>query len=144
MAPDAMTAQERAWNDEANAYRAAELDYFRLLTHKPQTVAFALRDSPIGCAAWMLEKFRSWSDCGGELDAVFSKDDLITNLMLYVATGRSPSSRETCSTAGRRAAGPSATTGSCGGRRRRAGATSRASKNPSSSRTTFALSAATS
>ncbi|MDP8999545.1 MAG: epoxide hydrolase [Myxococcota bacterium] len=92
VAPVAMTAEERAWSEAANEYRALELDYFRLLMHKPQTLAFALADSPLGCAAWMLEKFRSWSDCGGDLDAAFGKDDLITNVMLYVATGRADSS----------------------------------------------------
>jgi pimeloyl-ACP methyl ester carboxylesterase len=86
-----MTAEERSWSEAANAYRSAELDYFRLLMHKPQTLSFALCDSPLGCAAWMLEKFHSWSDCGGDLDAAFTKDDLITNVMLYVATRRADS-----------------------------------------------------
>ena len=88
---DRMSAEESDWHNAASEYRVAELDYFRLLAHKPQSLAFALSDSPVGCAAWMLEKFRSWSDCGGDLDAAFSKDDLITNIMLYVATGRTES-----------------------------------------------------
>jgi len=87
-----MTAEERTWSDAANAYRATELDYFRLLSHKPQTIAFALRHSPVGCAAWMLEKPRAWSDCSDDIDAAFTKDDIITNVMLYVATGRADSS----------------------------------------------------
>jgi pimeloyl-ACP methyl ester carboxylesterase len=90
--PVDMTSEERSWNDAANAFRSVELDYFRLLMHKPQTLAFALCDSPLGCAAWMLEKFRSWSDCGADLHTTFTKDDLITNVMLYVATKRADSS----------------------------------------------------
>jgi microsomal epoxide hydrolase len=92
IAPTDMTLAEREWHNAANAYRAVDLDYFRLQSHKPQTLAFALCDSPLGCAAWMLERLRSWSDCNGELDSTFTKDDLITNVMLYVATGRVDSS----------------------------------------------------
>lgn len=49
----------------------------------PQTLALGLNDSPVGMAAWILEKFRSWSDCNGDIESVFSKDELITNIMLY-------------------------------------------------------------
>jgi hypothetical protein len=54
---------------------------------RPQTLAYALTDSPAGLAAWIVEKFRRWSDCAGDLDAHFGKDTLLTNLMLYWATG---------------------------------------------------------
>jgi microsomal epoxide hydrolase len=90
-APDAeLTAEERAWKEEADAFRARELDYFVLQEHRPQTLAVALHDSPLGAAAWMLERLNSWSD-GGVAQA-FRIDDLITNLLLYVATGRIESS----------------------------------------------------
>ena len=89
--PDSeLGAEERRWRDEADAYRARELDYFALQEHRPQTLAVALHDSPLGAAAWMLERLNSWSD-GGVAEA-FRIDDLITNLMLYLATGRIESS----------------------------------------------------
>ncbi|MDF2780294.1 MAG: putative epoxide hydrolase, partial [Geminicoccaceae bacterium] len=49
--------------------------------------AFALTDSPAGLAAWIIEKFRAWSDCGGDLESVFSKDQLLANIGLYWLTG---------------------------------------------------------
>jgi microsomal epoxide hydrolase len=54
---------------------------------KPQTLAYRLTDSPVGLAAWIVEKFRTWSDCGGEVERRFSKDVLLTNIMLYWVTG---------------------------------------------------------
>jgi pimeloyl-ACP methyl ester carboxylesterase len=53
---------------------------------KPQTLAYGLSDSPAGLAAWILEKFRSWSDCDGDVEKRFSKDELLTNLTSYWAT----------------------------------------------------------
>ncbi|MBV9532450.1 MAG: hypothetical protein JO283_15650 [Bradyrhizobium sp.] len=46
-----------------------------------------MTDSPAGLAAWIVEKFRRWSDCAGDLNSYFGKDTLLTNLMLYRATG---------------------------------------------------------
>ncbi|MGH9024216.1 MAG: alpha/beta fold hydrolase, partial [Acidimicrobiia bacterium] len=54
---------------------------------KPQTLAYALSDSPAGLAAWMVEKFRAWSDCNGDVESRFSRDLLLTNVMLYWVTG---------------------------------------------------------
>jgi microsomal epoxide hydrolase len=54
---------------------------------KPQTIGLALADSPIGFAGWVIEKCRTWSDCGGDVESVFSKDALITNVMTYLTTG---------------------------------------------------------
>ena len=54
---------------------------------KPQTVAYALTNSPAGLAAWIIEKFHRWSDCGGDLDRHFSRDVLLTNIMIYWLTG---------------------------------------------------------
>ncbi len=52
----------------------------------PQTLAFAMHDSPLGLCAWILERRRSWSDCGGDVESRFSKDDLITTMMIYWLT----------------------------------------------------------
>ena len=53
---------------------------------KPQTLGAALNDSPIGLLAWIVEKFRTWSDCDGDPERVFTRDQLITNVMLYWVT----------------------------------------------------------
>jgi pimeloyl-ACP methyl ester carboxylesterase len=52
----------------------------------PQSLAFALHDSPVGLAAWLVERRRAWSDCGGDVERRFSKDDLITSILLYWLT----------------------------------------------------------
>ena len=54
---------------------------------KPQTLAFALSDSPAGLAAWIVEKFRTWSDCGGNIEAAFTRDRLLANISFYWFTG---------------------------------------------------------
>ena len=63
-----------------------EAGYFALQTSKPQTPAFALNDSPVGLCAWIVEKRRTWSDCGGDVEKCFSKDDLLTTVMIYWVT----------------------------------------------------------
>ncbi|GAA1510984.1 epoxide hydrolase family protein [Nocardioides humi] len=52
----------------------------------PQTLAHALHDSPAGLAAWLLERRRSWSDCGGDVESAFSRDDLLTSFTIYWAS----------------------------------------------------------
>jgi pimeloyl-ACP methyl ester carboxylesterase len=60
--------------------------YNMLQSTKPQTVAYSLVDSPVGLAAWIVEKFRSWGDCHGDVESRFSKDELLTNIMIYWVT----------------------------------------------------------
>jgi pimeloyl-ACP methyl ester carboxylesterase len=67
------------WEKEEGAYAEIQATY-------PQTVAYGLNDSPVGLAAWIVEKFRAWSDCGGNLESRFSKDTLLTNIMIYWVT----------------------------------------------------------
>ena len=43
----------------------------------------AVNDSPVGLAAWIVEKFRTWSDCGGDVERVFTRDEMLTNVMIY-------------------------------------------------------------
>jgi microsomal epoxide hydrolase len=78
--------EERAWRRAASAFSDAEMDYYREHVHKPQTVAFALSDSPLAAAAWMIEKFKVWSDSGDDIERAFTKDQLLTNLMIYLVT----------------------------------------------------------
>jgi microsomal epoxide hydrolase len=46
----------------------------------------SLTDSPAGLAGWIVEKFRSWSDCGGDVETRFTKDELLTNITVCWAT----------------------------------------------------------
>ena len=59
---------------------------------KPQTIGMSLNDSPAGLLAWIVEKFRSWSDCEGDVESVFTRDDLIANVMIYWVTQTAASS----------------------------------------------------
>ncbi len=70
------SAQSAAWANEQGAYG-------HLQGTRPQSLAFALNDSPAGLAAWIAEKFRAWSDCDGQLDKAISLDVLLTNICLY-------------------------------------------------------------
>jgi pimeloyl-ACP methyl ester carboxylesterase len=85
--PAATTDEERAYVAELAHWMREEQGYGMIQGTKPQTLAYALTDSPVGLAAWIVEKFRTWSDCGGEVERRFSKDVLLTNVMLYWLTG---------------------------------------------------------
>ncbi len=73
--------EERAafWTDE-------ERGYSHMHGTKPQTLGYSLNDSPVGLAAWIVEKYRSWCDCDGDPETRFSKDELLTTLTIYWAT----------------------------------------------------------
>ncbi len=78
--------EEKAWRKRLAAYQREEMGYGRIQGTKPQTLAYGLNDSPAGLAAWIVEKFRTWSDCGGDIESVYTKDELLTNIMLYWVT----------------------------------------------------------
>jgi len=63
---------------------------------KPQTPSFALNDSPAGLAAWIVEKWRRWSDCDGNPESVYTKDELLTTVMIYWVTETIGSSISFC------------------------------------------------
>ena len=67
-------------------WQESEGGYGHIQATKPQTLAYALNDSPVGLAAWIVEKFRSWSDCDGDVERRFTKDELLTNITIYWAT----------------------------------------------------------
>lgn len=67
------------WREEEGAYG-------HIQGTKPQTLSYGLTDSPVGLAAWIIEKFRSWSDCNGDLESVYTKDELLTNITIYWVT----------------------------------------------------------
>jgi len=81
------TAEETAFREQARHFQAEEAGYQWIQGTKPQTLAYGLSDSPAGLAAWIVEKFRTWSDCGGDVERRFTKDELLTNVMLYWVTG---------------------------------------------------------
>jgi pimeloyl-ACP methyl ester carboxylesterase len=85
--PADLTAEERAWFASAAAWGATEGGYAAMHRTKPQTVAVGLTDSPAGLAAWIVEKLRAWSDCDGDIEQRFTKDEILTNVMLYWLTG---------------------------------------------------------
>ena len=81
------TAEERVYLDQLNHFLKEETGYQWIQGTKPQTLAFGLSDSPAGLAAWIIEKFRTWSDCHGDLESVFTKDQLLADITLYWLTG---------------------------------------------------------
>ena len=86
--PDAkLTEAELARQKVRQAFQNEETGYQQIQGTKPQTLGFALNDSPVGLAAWIVEKFRTWSDSGGDVERSFSKDTLLTNVTLYWVTG---------------------------------------------------------
>ena len=87
-----LTPAEQAFLAEVGRWQAAEGAYSALQGTKPATLAAGLSDSPAGLAAWIVEKFRSWSDCGGDVESVFSKDELLTTITLYWLTNTAATS----------------------------------------------------
>ena len=85
--PTEPTPEERRYFDQLAHWQREETGYQSIQGTKPQTLAFALTDSPAGLAAWIVEKFRSWSDCGGDIESMFSRDHLLANISFYWFTG---------------------------------------------------------
>ena len=82
-----VTASEAELRETRGDYMRGELAYQQIQATKPQSLGYALNDSPAGLAAWILEKFHGWTDmpqgAGGNLDDYFSKDELLTNISIY-------------------------------------------------------------
>jgi pimeloyl-ACP methyl ester carboxylesterase len=84
--PAGLSPAERAWLASWPAWSATEGAYAAMHRTKPQTAAFGLTDSPVGLAAWIVEKLRAWSDCGGDIERRFTKDEILTNITIYWLT----------------------------------------------------------
>lgn len=84
---EAPTAEEAAYRAELADFVHREAAYQLIQGTKPHTLAYGLTDSPIGLAAWIAEKFRAWSDCDGDVENVFTLDQLLSNISLYWFTG---------------------------------------------------------
>lgn len=83
----ALTEAERAYLAERDAWDRIERGYSSIQSTKPQTVAYGLTDSPAGLAAWVIEKWRSWTDSGGDIEGRVPRDTLLTMLTLFWVTG---------------------------------------------------------
>ena len=85
--PDEQASIEglRAWQDEEGGYQAIQRT-------RPQTLGYALEDSPAGLCGWIVEKFRAWTDCDGDVEREFTKDQLLRNITLYWVTATATSS----------------------------------------------------
>ena len=77
---------------QALAYQDWDSGYAKQQSTRPQTLGYGLADSPVGQAAWILEKFWRWSDCGGHPEGAISRDDLLDNIMIYWLSNSATSS----------------------------------------------------
>ncbi|MDP1964623.1 MAG: epoxide hydrolase [Reyranella sp.] len=82
-----LSAAEQAWLARMGGALDDKTAYQRIQATRPQTLGVALSDSPVGLAAWIVEKFHGWSDCGGDPLKRFSMDLLLDNIMVYWLTG---------------------------------------------------------
>jgi pimeloyl-ACP methyl ester carboxylesterase len=84
--PDDLSPSEAKFFKHNEEWLQKEGAYALIQSTKPQSLAQGLNDSPAGLAAWLVEKFRAWSDCGGDIETRFTKDELLTQIMIYWAT----------------------------------------------------------
>jgi len=89
---DSLTPAEQAFLAQAAHYDQQESAYARLQSTRPQTLGYALTDSPVGQAAWIYEKLRSWTDNDGEPEDALAVDEILDNIMLYWLPARAASS----------------------------------------------------
>ncbi len=87
-----LTDQERERVRARAIFQNEETGYQQIQGTKPQTIGIALNDSPVGLAAWIVEKFKTWCDCDGNPENLFTKDELLTNISLYWLTQTAGSS----------------------------------------------------
>jgi pimeloyl-ACP methyl ester carboxylesterase len=84
---DPKLATDPRYKAQLQAFLAEETGYQAIQGTKPTTLAFGLTDSPAGLAAWIVEKFRTWTDCGGNPENAISRDEMLANISLYWFTG---------------------------------------------------------
>jgi pimeloyl-ACP methyl ester carboxylesterase len=88
LGPDArpLTAAEEAHSAQRERWFQDEGGYNHLQGTKPQTLSYGLNDSPAGLCAWIIEKYRTWSDCHGDIESRYTKDELLTIVTIYWVT----------------------------------------------------------
>lgn len=80
--------EEIAWSDQFDRDQIMQNGYRTIQATKPQTLSYAMNDSPVGVAAWIIEKFHGWSDLDEDnIESAHTKDELLTNIMIYLVTG---------------------------------------------------------
>jgi pimeloyl-ACP methyl ester carboxylesterase len=90
-----LTEAEQRYLDQTRRWAERERGYSAIQSTKPQTLGYALTDSPAGLAAWILEKWRTWTDSDGQIESRLARDFLLTTVMLYWVTGSmTPSMRD--------------------------------------------------
>jgi pimeloyl-ACP methyl ester carboxylesterase len=80
---DPFTGEEISFQKSADEWYQNHGAYAHQHRTKPLTLSYALNDSPVGLCAWIVEKFHGWSDCDGDVESVFTKDELLANVSLY-------------------------------------------------------------
>jgi epoxide hydrolase len=83
-----LTADEQAALGDFTTHRRWGTGYSKQQSTRPQTLGYALLDSPAGQCAWIVEKFWAWTDCDGHPENVLTRDELLDNVMLYWLPGR--------------------------------------------------------
>jgi pimeloyl-ACP methyl ester carboxylesterase len=81
------SAEDAEYAARAAAWRRDEIGYSMIQGTKPQSLAYGLMDSPAGLAGWIVEKWRRWSDCSGDVQRLFTRDELLTTIAIYWFTG---------------------------------------------------------
>jgi pimeloyl-ACP methyl ester carboxylesterase len=87
-----LSPAEHAYLEHVARWDETERGYSAIQSTRPQTLGYGLNDSPVGLAAWLVEKWRAWSDSDGDVDAQIGRDNLLTTITLYWATGSITSS----------------------------------------------------
>ena len=85
--PYERTAEDAEYGARAKAWRREESGYSEIQGTKPQSLAYGLMDSPAALTAWIVEKWRRWSDCAGDVQQLFTRDELLTTVAIYWFTG---------------------------------------------------------
>lgn len=86
MPPDKLNKAEKKYLASITKWQMTEGAFNMIQSTKPQTLAYGLNDSPVGLAAWIVEKFHNWSDSDGDIESSFTKDELLTNVTIYWVT----------------------------------------------------------
>jgi pimeloyl-ACP methyl ester carboxylesterase len=90
--PDNLSGPEQQFLADSQKWQMTEGAYNMIQSTRPETLAAGLNDSPAGLAGWIIDIFQRMSDCNGDLETCFTKDELITNIMIYWLTETIPSS----------------------------------------------------
>jgi len=77
---------EEDWFEQMNTRMQSAASHVAVHSNDPQTLAYAMNDSPVGLAAWLIERRRNWSDCDGDIEKSFTKEHLINTVMIYWLT----------------------------------------------------------